>query len=78
MSTSSFILSAKPELFIFQDSETGEISISCYQQEEEEYEENHILLVELRNGKVNTHESVLNIVRNVLTKKNDIMVFFDN
>jgi hypothetical protein len=63
-------------IYIFQDGETGEISISAYQADSDMYENNHIMLAEMRNGKVNKHESVLNIVRNVLSLA-DITVVFD-
>lgn len=52
--------------FIWQDEQTGEISISAYSVDHPEYEMNHITLVELRGAKVNKHSSVLNILENVL------------
>lgn len=54
--------------FIYFDEDTGNISISAYSLFDELYENNHIELVELRAGKVNKHESVINIVRNVLVQ----------
>lgn len=64
------------KVYIWQDSDTGEISISAYQADDPEWESNHMKLVELRNGKVNKHESVLTILRNVLAQTG-VQVVFD-
>lgn len=53
-------------LYIWQDSATGEISISAFSIDSSEYEANHIMLCAMRHGYVNKHGSVLNILSNVL------------
>lgn len=61
-------MSDKKAVHIWMDTDTGEISISGYHVDDENYETNHMKLVELRsNGQINKHESALNVLRNVLS-----------
>lgn len=63
--------SPKAVLKCFMESSTGEIFLSAYDPDDPLFETNHIALTELqRNGQPNKHESVLNILRNVLAQAN--------
>lgn len=56
----------KPVLFCYMDENTGEIFLSAYHPDDPEWENNHIVLVEYGRGRINKHESALNILSNVL------------
>lgn len=54
-------------IYLWMDETTGEISLSSYPVDDAEYELNHMVLCEVRNGTINKHMSVLQILNNVLT-----------
>jgi len=56
----------KAQLFVTHDTSTGDITLSAYSIDSEEWENNHITVVEMCNGRPNTHESVVNVIRNIL------------
>lgn len=65
------LIKEKPKLYAtFDENASGVITLSVYPSDSDEFETNHIELVELRNGRPNIHSSVMNILRNVLYQAN--------
>jgi hypothetical protein len=58
------------QLYVYMDPFTGEISLSAYDMDDSLFENNHIVLTEMRGGKPNRHRSVLNVLANVLAQAN--------
>lgn len=59
----SEVLRAKPTMYAFMDTDSGEITLSAYVLDDPKHENNNIVLKDARGSK---HESVLNILSNVL------------
>lgn len=68
MAITTALTANSPVVYYTFDDDTGQISISAYELDDPEWENNHIDLCELRGGKINKHESICTIVGNVLAK----------
>lgn len=62
----NFAPESKPVIYYMFDELTGNIEISAYKIDDPLYDSNHMNICEQRHGRINKHESVTNIVRNIL------------
>lgn len=54
------------KMYATMDTETGEITLSAYSTYNDDWDNNHISLQEIGQGRVSLHESSLNILTNIL------------
>ncbi len=57
-------------LYAYMDESNGDILLSAYHPDHEDWDSNHVVLKEFGGGKVSKHSHSLNIIRNVMMQAN--------